>query len=69
MTINIDVSSLVGEFTVGESVLGIVSASSAKVVSYDNGVLTVSDPDGFFYQSESLVGQTSGATASILTAE
>ena len=69
MTINIDVSSLVGEFAVGEQVLGIVSVSSAKVVSYNNGVLTVSDPDGFFYQSESLVGQTSGATASILTAE
>jgi hypothetical protein len=67
-SININAATLTGTFGVGETILGTTSASGATVVSYDSGVLVVSDPDGFFYQNESIVGQTSGATATVITA-
>ena len=61
------VTNLVGTFTTGETVLGSSSGESSEFVSAAGSNLTVRIPSGSYTVTETLTGQTSGATATIST--
>jgi len=68
-TFTLTVDNISGTFTAGESVIGDTSLSAATIVSVNNNIIVVSNPDGYFYQNETITGQASGAECTLTTFE
>jgi hypothetical protein len=52
-------------YTVGELVTDTTTATTARVKSFNNGILTIDDANGIFRIGNTIVGATSGCSRTI----